>query len=92
MGLGKPPDPDAAFERIYGAIRFDLLAQFQTERGMPLSTDILLPEFREFTYWRFKYRLSHQDPAKVASDTRLGLQQLQRMQARHRFSTPVALG
>ncbi|GAJ03845.1 unnamed protein product, partial [marine sediment metagenome] len=32
----------------------------------------------EFTYWLFKYRLNHCDKARVASDTKKGLEQLNR--------------
>jgi hypothetical protein len=33
---------------------------------------------KEFTYWLFKYRLKHGDPARVASDTKKALEWLRR--------------
>ena len=36
-----------------------------------------LTELKEFTYWLFKRRIKIWDPARVASDTRKGLEKLQ---------------
>jgi hypothetical protein len=36
-----------------------------------------------FTYWLFKRRVSRADPARVASDTRKGLRQLERIRQSH---------
>lgn len=84
VGFGSDAlDPNASYQRIYGTTQGELLMQFQSESGLPPLPELSLAQLREFIYWGFKYRLNHQDPAKVASDTRLGLQQLQRMQARH---------
>lgn len=82
--VGLPPrarDDDAVFLRVYDATQSDLLRQFQSERDLPPAHELSLTDHQEFTYWCFKHRLMHQDPAKVASDTRLGLEQLQRMRA-----------
>ena len=51
-----------------------------------------LKESKEFTYWLFKYRLSKSDKARIASDTRKGLQQLELMRAatRARESSTLA--
>jgi hypothetical protein len=39
-----------------------------------------MSESKEFTYWLFKYRVARSDKARIASDTRKGLDQLARMQ------------
>ena len=38
-----------------------------------------MAESREFNYWLFKYRVKNCDKARIASDTRKGLDQLERM-------------
>ena len=70
---------DEVHERIYGASRDDLLARFRQERGYPHGDAITVEEMKEFTYWHFKLRLRESDKARVASDTRKGLEQLQRL-------------
>ena len=72
-------DGNAVYQWVYGSSLEDLLLEFQCERGLAPTQELTLSEFQEFTYWCFKYRLSHRDPAKVASDTRLGLERLRRM-------------
>jgi hypothetical protein len=37
-------------------------------------------DWKEFTYWLFKYRLASCDPARVASDTRKALAMLSRIE------------
>jgi hypothetical protein len=69
---------DEACEKIYGLPRSELLERFRADAGGGGS--MTLRETREFTYWLFKYRLKRADPARVASDTKKGLLQLQRMQ------------
>ena len=34
-------------------------------------------DLKEFTYWLFKYRVLRNDPARVASDTRRGIERLE---------------
>ncbi|MFQ6019755.1 MAG: hypothetical protein ACE5KW_03265 [Dehalococcoidia bacterium] len=74
--------------RIYGATRFQLLQTFRQERGLGrVSADELhLNDYREFTYWLFRHRLRHCDPARVASDTRKGLAALARLRTAARPS------
>lgn len=67
-----------AHRRVYGATKAALLKSFRKEKKYPLRRSMGLAELKEFTYWLFKYRLAHSDKAKVASDTRKGLQQLKR--------------
>jgi hypothetical protein len=51
-----------------------------------------LTEHKELTYWLFKYRVRNSDKARVASDTRKGLAQLQRMAAVERDPDGVRPG
>ncbi len=64
------------FRRIYGATEAVLLKRFRRKKGYPQRKSISLTELKEFTYWLFKYRLEHCDKARVASDTKKALEQL----------------
>jgi 8-oxo-dGTP pyrophosphatase MutT (NUDIX family) len=75
---GVPRDP--VFERIYDRGRAELLRAFRDDMQLPHAAAISLGELREFLYWLFKYRVAHQEPARVASDTRKALAQLSRME------------
>ncbi len=82
---------DEACRHIYGATRAELLRAFRDERALPTGRQALPPagsltlgELTEFTYWLFRYRLRHGEPARVASDTRKGLAALARLEARRR--------
>lgn len=63
-----------SYRRVYGASQEELLIQFQNEKGYPQDKSITTDRLREFTYWLFKYRLQNCDKARVASDTRKGLE------------------
>ena len=77
LGLNKEPDyDDEVYRRIYGATKAVLLKRFRRERGYRQLKSISLTELKEFTYWLFKYRLKQCDKAKVASDTKKALEQL----------------
>jgi hypothetical protein len=84
---------EEAFTRIYRESKGELLRQFREAKGYPNKRSITISESREFTYWLFKYRLKWSDKAKIASDTRKGLEQLRRMAAARReaISPPVPL-
>lgn len=73
-----------SYQRVYGATREDLLRLFRKDKGYPESDTISLTQLHEFTYWLFKYRLANCDKARVASDTKKGLEyyKLQCEQAR----------
>ena len=73
---------DDVFNRIYGAPKACLLGEFRAQNDLPEGEPFSLAELREFTYWLFKHRMKNHDPARVASDTRKGLAQLQRLEAR----------
>ncbi|MBF6600939.1 MAG: NUDIX domain-containing protein [Dehalococcoidia bacterium] len=77
---GDAPARDPVFERIYDRGRAELLREFRDEQARPHAAAISLPALREFLYWLFKYRVAHQEPARVASDTRKALAQLSRME------------
>ena len=62
-----------AYQRIYSTGKEVLLKQFRQEEGYPQRKSISITELKEFTYWRFKYRLDHCDKARVASDTKKAL-------------------
>lgn len=64
---------DIAYRRVYGLGRLELLGMFRKEKGYPPSETVDTTEFKEFTYWLFKYRLEHSEGARVASDTRKGI-------------------
>ncbi len=76
-GYNKEQDYDnEVYGRIYGATQAVLLKRFRREKGYPQLKSIGLTELKEFTYWLFKYRLEQCDKARVASDTKKALQQL----------------
>jgi len=77
LGLNKEPDHDnEVYRRIYGATKVVLLKRFRREKGYRQLKSISLTELKEFTYWLFKHRLKQCDKARVASDTKKALQQL----------------
>ena len=77
---------EQAFVHLYGKNRRDLLAVFlsSSQRASPPNSEygysdepsLSLTELKEFTYWLFKHRVNVWDPARVASDTRKGLQRM----------------
>jgi hypothetical protein len=89
-----------AFHRIYGFNRTVMLKRFRKEKSYPQLKSIKLNEMKEFTYWLFKFRLKQSDKARVASDTRKGIDWLQSLntarqsahQDRNKFDTGVLDG
>ena len=67
---------DEVYRRIYGHDKAAMLRQFRSEKGYRQRRSITLTELNEFTYWSFKYRFRNCDKAKIASDTRKGLERL----------------
>ena len=65
-----------AYSRIYGSSQRELLGAFLKEKGYDGGGALQVPERKEFTYWLFNQRLLNHDKARVASDTRRGLEQL----------------
>ncbi len=74
-----------AYQRIYGAAETVLLQHFRREKGYSKLKSITLTELKEFTYWLFKYRLSHCEKARVGSDTKKALDYLRRQWTRQGF-------
>lgn len=71
---------EVAHHQLYGDTREALLSAFRQELGRPQSPSISsLTELKEFTYWAFKRRVNSADSARVASDTKKGLERLFRM-------------
>ncbi len=67
-----------AFLKVYHTSRGKLLHDFSQEKGYPEKREMNELESKEFTYWLFKYRLHRSDKAKLASDTKKGLERLHR--------------
>lgn len=67
-----------SYHRLYGANQETLLQLFRREKKYPQSKTISLEQAQEFTYWLFKYRLKNCDKARVASDTKKGVEHLKR--------------
>jgi hypothetical protein len=74
----KTDSSDEACRRLYNADREALLTRFRQEKGYPQTDAATLTEFKEFTYWLFKYRLRESEKARIASDTRKALEYLKR--------------
>lgn len=66
-------EADKAYKRVYGVGQSELLHAFQKEKKYPQRKSLTLGEWKEFTYWLFKYRVKHSEKPKVASDTRKAL-------------------
>ncbi len=83
---------ERGFLRLYRHSEAELLQLFREEMGYPQRTSISFSQYKEFTYWLFKYRVRNSDKAKTASDTRKGLEQLEEMTAAHRVARSLAVG
>ncbi len=78
---------EVAYEILYGATRDELITEFGGETGGRVSRQSRGPEraagnlgnIDHFTYWLFQRRFKNADPARIASDTRKGLELLERM-------------
>jgi hypothetical protein len=93
VASGREPSDDMcddAYQRLYGNDREGLWDEFCSATGLlsregsELNPDELtLRQDDQFMYWLFKRRMDRSDPARVASDTRKGLAQLERMRRSH---------
>lgn len=77
---------DDSYLRLYGSSQKVLWYDFitskeadQPEEATALGKKASLNVMDDFMYWLFKKRMGRADPARVASDTRKGLAQLERM-------------
>ena len=77
---------DSVFRRIYDDDQAGLIAKFREKMGYTKRNRLSLTQSKEFTYWLFKLRLYYWDPARVASDTRKGLNWLERVRG---SSSPI---
>jgi hypothetical protein len=81
----------SSFPRIYGRTQDELLEEFQIERGLAVTDKMDYLDFKEFTYWLFKYRVRTGEGARVASDTRKGLAALSRLENAYRTRSEGAV-
>lgn len=73
---------DEVFIKLYAASQTELWGKFCIEKGFRQQRQISLHQLNEFTYWLFKRRLGLWDKARIASDTRKGIENWHRQ--RHR--------
>ena len=71
---------EEAFTHIYGKPRAELMKEFRKEAGIGNYAPLTLSDFKVFTYWLSKRRFNLWDPARVASDTRIGIRYLLRLE------------
>jgi len=69
---------DETYHRIYEVPQRALLHQFRKEKGYTSSGSTSLEQMKEFSYWRFKYRLQHCEKPRIASDTKKALDWMRR--------------
>ena len=88
---------ERAYERLYGMGLIELWAEFREEVPVSLHSGSgadgharadgpvsgCVADGDEFAYWLFKRRVAKADPARVASDTRKGLLQLEKIRRSH---------
>jgi len=76
-----PREFEGAYKRIYGKDKESLLEKFSISNGNALYANGDIDEHMpEFIYWLFKYRLNNSDKARIASDTKKGLENLGKSQ------------
>ena len=73
---------DETYRRIYEVAQRTLLHQFRKDKSYTLTGSVTLEQMKEFSYWRFKYRLQHCDKARIASDTKKALDWMRRNASR----------
>ncbi len=72
---------EGVFSSLYGEDRATLIEEFRHQAKIPKRRDLSLTNMKEFTYWLWKRRLLMWDPARVASDTRRGINRLSQLRA-----------
>ena len=68
------------FNKIYGDSDLNLIKQFFKSKNNRSKKKFTLTEYKELTYWLFKYRIRNSDKAKLASDTKKAIKQLKLME------------
>jgi hypothetical protein len=71
-------EEDDIFLRVYGESESSLFKRFRKEKHIHSHANSSLTQLKEFTYWRFKFRVRECEKAKVASDTQKGLDWLKK--------------
>ncbi len=71
--LKSDDEAEKAFKRVYGVGQSELLYAFQKEKKYLHRKSVTLGEWKEFTYWLFKYRVQHCEKPRIASDTKKAL-------------------
>ena len=74
---------EEAYVRLYQKSRSELFKRFQNETKKDRRRNLTLSDLKEFTYWLHKLRINLWDPARVASDTRKAMHQLDMLQGSH---------
>lgn len=69
---------EEVYDRIYGQPFSQLLQEFCREKDYCLGDCVPFHSLKEFTYWLFKYRVNNTYKVRIASDTKKGLDELQR--------------
>ncbi|MCY3747764.1 MAG: hypothetical protein OXG64_00580 [Chloroflexi bacterium] len=64
---------------VYGKTLAELLGAYRAARGLKDDGRVRWTDWKDFTYWCFRWRLQTQVPARIASDTRKGIALLQRL-------------
>ena len=73
---------DESYRHLYGETRVELVSQFLGEANGIWGLDresLSFAAWQEFTYWLFKKRIRKWHPARIASDTRRGLDRLREL-------------
>jgi hypothetical protein len=93
VASGRAPTDDRCddvYARLYGNDCEGLWDEFCSDAGLSKTSgaslnppELSLGQDDGFIYWLFKRRMDRSDPARVASDTRKGLGQLERMRQSH---------
>jgi len=78
-------EEDDIFIRVYGEAELTLLKKFRKEKHIHHHANSNLTQMKEFTYWRFKFRIRQCEKAKVASDTQKGLDWLKKNNSAHQY-------
>ncbi len=71
-----------AYRHLYGDTQSNLIAEFRLANDLGWESgaaSMSLTDWQEFIYWLFKRRVRKWHPARVASDTRRGLERLREL-------------
>ena len=75
---------EEVFQKVYRESQATLTEEFRQEAGYDSVEIMSVTQMKEFTYWLFKYRIKTSDKAKIASDTKKGLDALHEMASSRR--------